>query len=664
MTITLDAVNKAKGKMDEVSQEGERMGGRMKAVGMAVAAAGAAATAAIIKATESMKEFNRHIEMTAVTAGATAGDIEELKERALELGNAVVPAEMVSKGFEQLMRITHDTGLSIEYMDGFMAQSMVTGTDLAATVANVTDVMGMFELQIGDTGAIMDLSAAIYARSSWSIDQVQTALMEVAPAAKTAGLNLQETASIMGVFAEGGMSAGMATQGLQIMFGKLVDDTAMVTDALASVGVSTVTTTGAMRPMMSILEDLADQFQMMPDSTEKTSLAVELFGTRSGARMGAMLSKGSIALDDFQVNIEASAGMMENMSEVVEDSVTPWANFKNSIHEAGIKFGAFTEPISGVLTALTSLLMPIGMLMMMYPALTAGVASFNIVQKLSAAWTGIVTAATWLWNAALYANPIVWIIALIIALIAVIVLLVKHWDKVKEAVGNFAKGAKEKLGALWGWMKAGWEKMKNAASGAWDKLKNIAGNATKAARGFIEKNLEMGKWFYDKGTEWGGKLKDGIKSMGEKMKGWFSDQFSKWLNIGSKLYELGRGLMEWLKNGIESMKDKIGEACEGIADKIKGWFGGSLPEVGPLRHIVEMGEDLMGGYTRGMVKGAALTQSDLASALSGLVGGGGGNNYSATMNVSGMGMFDDGQLQMLYRRLEQLNLSKARRSTP
>lgn len=45
-----------------------------------------------------------------------------------------------------------------------------------------------------------------------------------------------------------------------------------------------------------------------------------------------------------------------------------------------------------------------------------------------------VTLATWLFNAALWANPITWIVAGIIALIAAVVLLVKYWDKVTAAV--------------------------------------------------------------------------------------------------------------------------------------------------------------------------------------------------------------------------------------
>lgn len=53
-----------------------------------------------------------------------------------------------------------------------------------------------------------------------------------------------------------------------------------------------------------------------------------------------------------------------------------------------------------------------------------------------AAWTKIATAAQWAYNAALAASPIGWIIAGVLALIGVIVLLIKYWDKIKNGIGR------------------------------------------------------------------------------------------------------------------------------------------------------------------------------------------------------------------------------------
>ena len=67
---------------------------------------------------------------------------------------------------------------------------------------------------------------------------------------------------------------------------------------------------------------------------------------------------------------------------------------------------------------------------------------------LSASWTAIVTAAQWLWNAALAASPIVWVISGIIALIAAVMLL---WDKFKgfrEFIGGFGAYWKQSIATL------------------------------------------------------------------------------------------------------------------------------------------------------------------------------------------------------------------------
>ena len=61
----------------------------------------------------------------------------------------------------------------------------------------------------------------------------------------------------------------------------------------------------------------------------------------------------------------------------------------------------------------------------------------KVAQLAGAAATVIASAATWVFNAALLANPITWIVLAIVGLIAALVLLVKHWDTVKRVVRDF-----------------------------------------------------------------------------------------------------------------------------------------------------------------------------------------------------------------------------------
>lgn len=74
------------------------------------------------------------------------------------------------------------------------------------------------------------------------------------------------------------------------------------------------------------------------------------------------------------------------------------------------------------------------------------------LSKLSAAWTGVVTAAQWAWNAALTANPIGLVVVGVGALMGVGVALVKNWDKVKHFFGSMWEGLKTVTGKAVSWL--------------------------------------------------------------------------------------------------------------------------------------------------------------------------------------------------------------------
>ena len=71
---------------------------------------------------------------------------------------------------------------------------------------------------------------------------------------------------------------------------------------------------------------------------------------------------------------------------------------------------------------------------------------FSLAMKAQLLWSSLVTGAQWLFNAALYACPLVWIVLAIAAVIAIIVLLIMHWDKVKEVFFTV-------VDFIWKWLK-------------------------------------------------------------------------------------------------------------------------------------------------------------------------------------------------------------------
>jgi TP901 family phage tail tape measure protein len=85
--------------------------------------------------------------------------------------------------------------------------------------------------------------------------------------------------------------------------------------------------------------------------------------------------------------------------------------------------------------------------------------------------TKVVTAAQWLFNAAMSANPIGIVIMAVAALVAGIILLVKNWDKVKEVAMKVGEGIKQIWGNISDWFKKIWGNIVGFFSEAWEKIK-------------------------------------------------------------------------------------------------------------------------------------------------------------------------------------------------
>ncbi|MGM0806525.1 MAG: hypothetical protein ACQET8_17425 [Bacillota bacterium] len=83
------------------------------------------------------------------------------------------------------------------------------------------------------------------------------------------------------------------------------------------------------------------------------------------------------------------------------------------------------------------------------------------VALISATATGVVTAAQWALNAAIWANPITWLIGLIIVLIAIGVALYKNWDTVVQSAQN-----------LWSGITTAWSKVEDSTDEVWYNIKS------------------------------------------------------------------------------------------------------------------------------------------------------------------------------------------------
>lgn len=174
--------------------------------------------------------------------------------------------------------------------------------------------------------------------------------------------------------------------------------------------------------------------------------------------------------------------------------------------------------------------------------------------------TTAATAATWLFNTALtvLTSPITLVVIAITALITIVLLLVKHWDDVKEAASK-----------CWEWIVGVWnaasewfnstivQPISNLFSGMWDNLKNGASSA----------------W-------------EGIKSVFSSVGSFFKTTFTNAWTAVKNIFSTGGKIFDGIKDGIvSSFKTIVNGIISGINKVVAVPFNGINTALKKIKNI-------------------------------------------------------------------------------
>lgn len=201
------------------------------------------------------------------------------------------------------------------------------------------------------------------------------------------------------------------------------------------------------------------------------------------------------------------------------------------------------------------------------------------------------TAAVWSFTIALLANPITWIVVLIVAFIAVIVLLVVGIVKLVKAIVRNWDTIKKKTGVVWDWIKekvsAVWSAIVTWISKKWDQIK-----ATVTTKG-----AAVLKWFKD--------LPGKLLGLLVKADMWL-------IGIGENIM---RGIIRGIGNGFTWVKDKIKE----LGGNVIQWAREILHIGSPSKLMAdEVGRWIPAGIALGIDRNAGDVRASLAALTSDL----------------------------------------------
>lgn len=193
------------------------------------------------------------------------------------------------------------------------------------------------------------------------------------------------------------------------------------------------------------------------------------------------------------------------------------------------------------------------------------------VSAVTKAWT----AAQWLLNAAMSANPIGLVIAAVVALAAAAGWIISNWDEI-------ATWWNDLWGGIAAWADEKWDAIVGTITGAWDSI--VGGIA-----------------------EFGASLLTGITSAWDRVLEFFS---------GLNLFESGAKLLSTFIEGVKSKVSALVDSVSGALASVREYLPFSDAHVGPLSQLTLSGARMMSTLARGVTTGQGGLVSTVGGALS------------------------------------------------
>ncbi len=291
--------------LDRTAQNMQRIGGQLQGLGLAISGAVAPLVAFGAQGVRTAMSFDSAMAEISARTGTVGGDLEQVRQLALQMGaDTVFSAQDAADAMLELLA----SGQSVEQMMAtlptVLTAAAASGEDLGTTADNITNILASFQLGVEDATMVVDTLSRAAGASSADMGSLADGFANVGGVAAQFGLSVEETASILAIFAENGIKGSEAGTQLRSMLQNMSRDTESVQSAWAAFGSSMYDAQGNLRPIGRILEDIEQASKRMT-SEQRQRAMMDLAG--SYGIMGLTALTSSIDMEDMIAAMDGSA---------------------------------------------------------------------------------------------------------------------------------------------------------------------------------------------------------------------------------------------------------------------------------------------------------------------------------------------------------------------
>ena len=541
------------------------------------------------------QDFDTSMAKVGALSGATAEELEELRDTAKEFGSTTkFSASEAADALGYMALAGWDTQESMDALGGVLDLAAASGMDLAEASDMVTDYMSAFNMEAQESAYFADVMAYAQANANTSVEQLGGAFKNCAANMNAAGQDMETTTSLLAMMANQGLKGEKAGTALSAV---MRDITKSMKDGAIAIGDTSVQVTdadGNFRDLTDILKDVEAATNGMGDA-EKASALQATFTSDSIKGLNLILNAGVGNAEGFEDALRDCGGTAKKMSKIMNDNLGGDLTALNSKLE-GVQIALYEkfEPalrkgidaLDGLLDVFQWFIDNGAEVTSVIAGVATAVGTFMLIINkqaiLTALTTGITAVKTAMigLNATLLANPIGIVVALIAGLVAAFTILWNNsedfrnfwiglWESIKDAVSGvwdaiigFFKGAWDKLVETW-------EGLTDFFVSAWDKIKEIYSTIA----GWIDTNVfQPIKKFFEPVVKF---FRDAFNTIKDVAKASWEGIKTIWSVVERVFKSFFEPVVRFFRESFQIIKE-LGEGCwiaiKAIWSVVSDWF--------------------------------------------------------------------------------------------
>jgi len=450
-------------------------------------------------------DFETELNTFQAVSGATARQLQQVSSASKKLGaDAKLPGASAADAAVAMTELAKG-GLSVTdsmaAARGTLLLAAAAQTDNATAATIVADTLNAFGLAGKDAAMVTDLLAASANASTASIDDMAQGLKQASAVAKQAGVPVDQTTAALARLANAGIKGSDAGTSFKTMLMRLMAPAGAGAKKIKELGLELRDQQGRLKPLPALADEFTSKLKDMTPAQRDAAMAA-IFGSDAIRAANVLLTKGGAAQEKMRKKVSEQGAAQKVAAAKMKGFNGAMEGFSSTMQTLSITLGTmllpmltsvlqwFTKLAAGIdglsgpwrtvaiaalafVAAAGPMLIVIGKIVAVLPALKAGIMAIGVAMKFAAA------------------NPIVLIIAGIVALAAALIYAYRNsatfrgvvqsaLSAVASAASKFASAFRAVIGAFQAvisWVRSNWRVIVTIIAGPFAPLVALATDA-------------------------------------------------------------------------------------------------------------------------------------------------------------------------------------------